>query len=93
MPLYRLVPKRGFTNSRFKKAFTEINLDDLNKFDADTNISAELLPEKGMISKVNDGIVVLGNGTLNKSLVVKASKFTKTAKEKIEAVGGKAEVI
>lgn len=93
MPLYRLVPKRGFTNSRFKKVFTEINLTDLNKFDADTDISAELLLDKGVISKINDGIVVLGNGKLEKRITVKASRFTKSAKDKIEAAGGKVEVI
>ena len=68
-------------------------MNDLNKFDADTTISAKLLLEKGIISKVNDGVVVLGTGTLEKSVAVKASKFTKTAKEKIEAAGGKVEVI
>ena len=93
MPLYRVVPKRGFTNSRFKKVFAEINLNDLNKFDNDTVITAEVLLEKGVVSKVKDGIVVLGNGSVDKNLTVKASRFTKTAREKIEAAGGKVEVI
>lgn len=93
MPLYRVVPKRGFTNERFKKVYTEVNLDDLNMFEAGATISADTLHEKGVISKINDGIVVLGSGTLDKNLTVLASRFTKSAKEKIEAAGGKTEVI
>lgn len=93
MPLFRRVPKRGFTNARFKKKYTEVSLSDLEIFENGTEVTAELLKEKNIISKINDGIVVLGNGNLTKKLTVKAVRFTKSASEKIEAVGGKAEVI
>ncbi len=93
MPLFRRVPKRGFTNAMFKKVYTEVKLSDLECFENGTEVSAELLKEKGIISKINEGIVVLGNGNLTKKLTVKAARFTKTASEKIEALGGKAEVI
>jgi large subunit ribosomal protein L15 len=93
MPLYRVVPKRGFTNSRFKKVFAEIDLNDLNRFDDETVVTAEVLLKTGVVSKLKDGIVVLGNGSVDKNLTVKASRFTKTAREKIEAAGGKVEVI
>ncbi|MGI6049241.1 MAG: 50S ribosomal protein L15 [Acetivibrionales bacterium] len=93
MPLFRRVPKRGFTNAMFKKVYTEVKLSDLECFENGTEVSAELLKEKGIISKINEGIVVLGNGNLTKKLTVKAARFTKSASEKIEALGGKAEVI
>ena len=92
MPLYRRVPKRGFNNI-FAKVYTEINVSDLNQFDNGTTITAEVLKEKGMIKKINDGIAVLGNGEVTKKLTVKAAKFTKSASEKIEAAGGKVEVV
>ncbi|NLB80168.1 MAG: 50S ribosomal protein L15 [Clostridiaceae bacterium] len=92
MPLTRRLPKRGFTNI-FAKQYVEVNIEDLNKFDADTEITAQFLKEKGVISKVKDGIVILGRGELEKSLVVKAKRFSKTAQEKIANAGGKAEVI
>ena len=90
-PLYRRLPKRGFTN-RNSKNYTEVTLTMLNKSKA-TDVTAESLVEEGIIGKVNDGIVVLGTGKLEKKLNVKATKFTAAAKEKIEALGGKAEVI
>ena len=90
-PLYRRLPKRGFTN-RNSKNYTEVTLTMLNKSKA-TDVTAESLVEEGIIGKVNDGIVVLATGKLEKKLNVKANRFTATAKEKIEALGGKAEVI
>lgn len=92
MPLYRRLPKRGFTNI-FAKEYTEVNIAQLNKLEAGTVVTAESLKEAGIISKICDGIKVLGNGELDKSLTVQAKKFTKSAVEKIEAAGGKAEVI
>lgn len=92
MPLYRRIPKRGFTNIWGKK-YSILNVEDLNKFEAETEITTDLLKEMGMVKQVVDGVKILGNGELNKSLTVKAQKFTKTAIEKIEAAGGKAEVI
>ncbi len=90
-PLYRRLPKRGFTNI-YAKNYTEVTLTMLNKSKA-TDVTAESLVEEGIIGKVNDGIVVLATGTLDKKLNVKANRFTAKAKEKIEALGGKAEVI
>lgn len=92
MPLYRRLPKRGFTNI-FAKSYNEINVSELEKFENGTEITAEVLKEAGVISKIKDGIVVLGRGELTKSLTVKAHRFSKTAEEKITAKGGKAEVI
>ena len=90
-PLYRRLPKRGFTNIHAKN-FTEVTLSMLNKSEA-TEVTAESLLAEGIIGKINDGIVVLGTGSLDKKLTVKAKRFTKSAAEKIEAVGGKIEVI
>ena len=90
-PLYRRLPKRGFTNIHAKK-YTEVTLTMLNKSSKE-EVTAETLVADGIISKVNDGIVILATGNLEKKLTVKAVKFTKAAKEKIEALGGKAEVI
>ena len=90
-PLYRRLPKRGFTNIHANN-YTEVTLTMLNKSKS-TNVNAEYLLEEGIIGKINDGIVVLATGKLEKKLNVKAVKFTKTAKEKIEALGGKSEVI
>ncbi|MFL0196154.1 50S ribosomal protein L15 [Clostridium sp. WILCCON 0269] len=92
MPLYRRVPKRGFTNI-FSKDYSELNVERLNVFEDGAEITAELLLEKRMISKSKDGLKILGNGELQKKLTVKAVKFTKTAVQKIEAAGGKVEVI
>ena len=90
-PLYRRLPKRGFTNIHAKN-YTEVTLSMLNKSEA-TEVTAESLLAEGIIGKINDGIVVLGTGSLDKKLTVKAKRFTKSAAEKIEAVGGKIEVI
>lgn len=90
-PLYRRLPKRGFKNINAKN-YTEVTLTMLNKSTAE-EVTAETLLAEGIISKVNDGIVVLATGNLEKKLTVKAKRFTKSAKEKIEAAGGKAEVI
>ena len=92
MPLYRRLPKRGFTNP-FSKEFVCINVDRLNIFENGTEITPEVLLERRVISKVLDGVKILGNGTLEKSLTVKGCKFSKSAKEKIEAAGGKVEVM
>lgn len=92
MPLYRRLPKRGFTNI-FAKEYVAINVDRLNVFENGTEVTPELLLERGVISKVYDGVKILGNGELQKNLIVKATKFSKAAVEKIEAVGGKVEVI
>ena len=92
MPLYRRLPKRGFYN-KFANNYVEVNVKDLEKFDANAEITAEVLKEAGVISKICDGIVVLGNGEISKPLTVKAKKFTKSAEEKIVAAGGKVQVI
>ena len=92
MPLYRRLPKRGFHN-KFANNFVEINVKDLERFDANTEVTAELLKETGVISKICDGIVVLGNGEITKPLTIKAQKFTKSAEEKIVAAGGQVQVI
>ena len=90
-PLYRRLPKRGFTNIH-AKTYTEVTFKMLNKSKA-TDVTAETLLEEGIIGKINDGIVVLATGKLDKKLNVKAKRFTAKAKEEIEALGGKAEVI
>ena len=90
-PLYRRLPKRGFTNIH-AKTYTEVTLTMLNKSKA-TDVTAETLLEERIIGKINDGIVVLATGKLDKKINVKATRFTAAAKEKIEALGGKAEVI
>ena len=92
MPLYRRLPKRGFTNP-FSKEFVCINVDRLNIFENGTEITPEVLLERRVVSKVLDGVKILGNGTLEKSLTVKGCKFSKSAIEKIEAAGGKVEVM
>ena len=90
-PLYRRLPKRGFTNIHAKN-YTEVTLTMLNKSKAE-EVTAETLLADGIIGKINDGIVILGTGKLEKKLSVKAVRFTASAKEKIENLGGKAEVI
>ncbi len=92
-PLFRRIPKRGFSNARFKTTYAVINLSDLDKFENGTTVTPELLKEMGLIKQSLDGIKVLGNGTLTKKLNVKAHKFSNVAKEQIEKLGGKAEVI
>jgi large subunit ribosomal protein L15 len=91
-PLYRRLPKRGFNNARFARQYTEVTLSMLNQSKS-AEVTAESLLKEGIIGKVNDGIVILGNGNLDKALTVKAKRFTKTASEKIQAAGGKIEVI
>ena len=90
-PLYRRLPKRGFNNFN-SKTYTEITLTMLNKATT-TDVTAETLIKDGIISKANDGIVILATGKLDKKLNVKAKRFTKSAQEKIEAIGGKCEVV
>ncbi len=90
-PLYRRLPKRGFNNIH-ANTYTEVTLTMLNK-SAATEVTAESLLAEGIIGKINDGIVVLGTGSLDKKLTVKATRFTKSAAAKIEAAGGKIEVV
>lgn len=92
MPLFRRMPKRGFKNIN-RKEYAIVNLETLNKFEDGAEVTPALLVESGIIKDEKDGIKVLGNGTLNKQLTVKASKFSASAKEAIESKGGKAEVI
>ena len=92
-PMYRRIPKRGFTNSVFKKEYAIINLDKLEKYENDAVVSLETLVNDGVIKKELDGLKVLGNGEITKKITVKAAIFSASAKEKIEAAGGKAEVV
>ena len=92
-PLYRRIPKRGFNNARFRTEFATINLSDLNKFNDGDVITPEVLKEKGIVKKQLCGIKVLGNGTLEKKVTVKAHRFSSAAVTKIESAGGTAEVI
>ena len=92
MPLYRRVPKRGFTNV-FGTDYAEVNVERLECFEDGAVVDAKALLEKKIIRRELDGVKILGGGELTKKLTVKAAKFSATAKEKIEAVGGKAEVI
>lgn len=92
MPIYRRLPKRGFKNI-FAKQYVTINVEALNAFDEGSEVTESLLKEKGIISKTLDGVKVLGRGELTKKLNVKVSKYTESAKEKIEKAGGKAEVM
>ena len=92
IPLYRRLPKRGFHNV-FAKHYTIVNVDALNVFEDGSVVSADTLIENGIINNVYDGIKILGNGEISKKLTVKASIFSASAKVKIEAAGGKTEVI
>ena len=92
MPLYRRIPKRGFTN-RNSKEIIAINLDALEVFENDTVVSVETLIEAGIVKNPRDGVKILGNGELTKKLTVQANAFSASAAAKIEALGGKAEVI
>ena len=92
MPLYRRIPKRGFTNI-WRKEYEIVNVETLNRFDNGTEVTPELLIAEGIVKQVKDGIKILGNGKLEKNLTVQAQKFTKSALEKIEAAGGKAQGI
>lgn len=93
MPLARRLPKRGFNNKVFAKHYAEVNVAALNAFEDGETICVVTMLEKGLIGKACDGVKVLGNGELKKKLTVKAAGFSKSAKEKIEAAGGKAEVV
>ena len=92
MPLTMRLPKRGFTNN-FRKEYVAINVSRLEVFDDGATVTPVELIEMGIIKKIGDGVKIMGDGELTKKLTVLASKFTATAKEKIEAAGGKAEVI
>lgn len=92
MPLARRLPKRGFTNARFRKDFAIINVEALNAFDEGTVITTELLLAQGKVAKAKDGVKVLGEGEVTKALTVKVEKISKTAAEKITKAGGKVEV-
>ncbi|RKD22686.1 50S ribosomal protein L15 [Ammoniphilus oxalaticus] len=91
-PLIRRLPKRGFTNPT-RVEYAEVNVDKLNRFEANTEVTPELLLETGVISSLRDGVKILGDGELAVALTVKANKFSKSAVEKVEAAGGKTEVI
>jgi large subunit ribosomal protein L15 len=91
-PLYRRLPKRGFTN-RFRTEYAIVNLEDLNNFAAGTEITPEVLMESGIVKAPKDGIKILGNGEITVKLTVKANKFSQSAIEKIQAAGGQTEVI
>ena len=93
LPLFRRLPKRGFSNAMFKTIYATINVSDLEKFEDGAVVTPELLKEMGILKKQLSGVKVLGNGELTKKLTVKANKFSKSAIEKIEGIGGKAEVI
>ena len=92
MPLMRRLPKMGFTNI-FKKEYATVNVETLERFDSGSVINAQVLKEAGLIKKVGDGLKILGGGEITKKLTVQAVKFTASAKEKIEAAGGKAEEV
>ena len=93
LPLYRRIPKRGFNNKVFETKYAIINLSDLNRFDNDAVITPEILKEMGLLKNQLDGVKVLGHGKLEKKLIVRAHKFSTKAKETIEKLGGKIEVI
>ena len=92
-PLYRRMPKRGFNNKNFAKVYAEVNVSALDVFEDGAVVDAAALAEAGLINKLYDGVKILGNGELTKNITVKAACFTKSASEKIEKAGGKAEVI
>ena len=92
MPLYRLLPKRGFKNI-FAKTYAEVNVSTLNRFEDGTEVTPVTLVDAGIVKNVRGGIRILGNGELEKKLTVKAQGFTRSAQQKIEAAGGKVEVI
>ncbi len=93
LPLFRRLPKRGFSNAKFKVEYATINVSDLDKFEDGAVVTPELLKEMGIVKKQLSGIKVLGNGELTKKLTVKAHKFSASAVEKIEKMGGKAEEV
>ena len=93
LPLYRRLPKRGFSNAKFKTEYATINVEDLNAFEDGTLVTPALLKEKGIVKKQLNGIKVLGNGKLEKKLTIQANKFSNSALVKIKESGSKAEVI
>ena len=93
MPLHRRVPKRGFTNARFRKEYAVVNLGRLEVFEAGTIVTPEVLIKRGVIKQLRDGLKILADGDLTKSLTVRAHKFRAKAQEKILGLGGKAEVL
>jgi len=93
MPLQRRLPKRGFNNARFAKVYSIVNVSDLARFEAGSVVTPEVLLESGLIRQIRDGVKILGDGELTTALTVQAHAFSKAAVEKIEAAGGKAEVI
>jgi len=93
IPLYRRLPKRGFSNFEFKTTYATVNVSDLNRFEDGTLVTPALLKEVGLANKELDGIKILGNGSLEKKLTIQAHKFSRSAVEKIEASGSKIEVI
>ncbi len=93
LPLFRRLSKRGFNNYNFRTVYSTVNVSDLNRFEDGTVVDIALLKEVGLIKKELDGVKVLGNGELTKKLTVRVNAFTNTAKEKIENIGGKTEVI
>lgn len=93
MPLYRRLPKKGFNNNRFKKRYALVNVRDLARFDAGTEVTPELLKARGLIKKVLDGVAVLGDGEIGAALAVKAHRFSAGARAKIEQAGGTCTVI
>lgn len=92
MPLQRRLPKRGFTNI-FKKNYVLINIRDLERFSPNSDLDIEALKDAGLVKRVKDGVKLLGDGEISHPVVIKVNKVTKTAREKIEAAGGKVEII
>ena len=92
MPLQRRIPKRGFTNI-FRKQYNVINIKDLSQFAPSSSVDVHLLKEAGLVKKVKDGIKILGSGDISHPLVIRVHKVSKTAREKIEAAGGKVELV
>ena len=93
LPLYRRIPKRGFSNAKFKTVYAVINVEDLNVFEDGTVVTPALLKDTGLLKNQLDGVKVLGNGNLEKKLTIQANKFSASALEKIKEAGSKAEVI
>ena len=93
LPLYRRLSKRGFNNYNFRTVYATVNVSDLERFKDGTKVDLKLLKDAGLVKKELDGLKILGNGNLTKKLTVKANKFSDSAKEKIETVGGTIEVI
>ncbi len=91
-PIYKRIPKRGFTNFT-RKVYAIVNLEDLNKFEEGTTVDPVILVQAGLVKKLHDGIKILGNGKLEKKLVVKCHKISASAKEAIEKIGGQVEVL